>query len=316
MNLIKYPSIDNYSEKLSYEIQKRRCTGLFDILFAVTEKIHGSNFSIHSAIGDEIHYAKRNSFIGNGTFFNYERVVEKHQDSITRLINHLHDVGLQYVIIYGELCGGRYDGMPKLQVKAIQKEVQYSNDTEFVVFDIAFMQDNKLYYIDQIEIEELCNASGLNCIHHEYIGTLAGCLRYAEKEINRNSIVPEMFDMPELETNPIEGFVIKQITGGDQEADKRVVLKIKSEKFKERKPVKDKKPRENNYLDESTVAEYININRFNSATSKYGEYTIKDFGQILQLIAEDIANEAKIENSKQLKAIIAKWMKANSKELF
>jgi len=317
MKLIKYPSIDNYSEKTLHGLRKHRRTGLQDLIFSVTEKIHGSNFSIYSVNGSEIRYAKRSNFLGNESFFNFQEVMDKHKTSITNLTKQLHNNGLQHVIIYGELCGGSYAGAPKNpHAKQVQKEVQYSNNNEFIIFDIAFVDGDKMFYLDQVQVEELCNQHKLDCVRHEYIGTLAGCLNYAESNLNRNSVIPNMFELPELPSNPIEGFVIKQINGGTQEADKRIVLKVKSLKFKEKNAERDKTPRENNFLDYSLVQEHLNINRFNSATSKYGEYTIKDFGQILQLIAEDIAIEAGIPNSKQLKAMVAQWMKANSKDIF
>lgn len=317
MKLIKYQSIDNYSSLALHRLQKRNRLGLRDTMFTVTEKIHGANFSIHSRDGVEIRYAKRNNFLEDGNFFNFQEVVARHKTGIQGLTKQLHEGGLKYAIIYGELCGGSYDGVPKNpRAKRVQKEVQYSSNNEFIVFDIAFFDDNKLFYLDQVQVEELCNEHKLNCVRHEYIGTLSGCIAYAENNLTRNSVIPEMFGLPPLPLNPIEGFVIKQMTGGTQEADSRIAFKVKAPKFRERNVRQDKTPKENNFLDYSLVQDHLNINRFNSATSKYGEYTIKDFGNILQLIAEDIATEASIPNSKQLKAIVAQWMKANSKDLF
>lgn len=39
------------------------------------------------------------------------------------------------------------------------------------------------------------------------------------------------------------------------------------------------------------VDNYINYNRFCSVTSKFGEYTIKDFGNLMNLMVEDVEEE-------------------------
>lgn len=76
-----------------------------------TEKIDGSNFSVHSD-GKIVKFAKRTGFLKeNEWFYNYQLIaldLSKKAKKVFNLLNtpNTTKVPLKYIVVYGELCGG------------------------------------------------------------------------------------------------------------------------------------------------------------------------------------------------------------------
>lgn len=147
MKFTKYNEIENITNKVLYEFKESPLYNPKDI-WVVTEKVHGSNLSIFKDDNGNIVAAKRTDILDTelSSFFNFQKIFDKY--NFENLINTVENY-VKYaakdellkefteVTIYGELCGGKYQDMPAIpNVKLVQKEIQYSNDTEFIIFDI------------------------------------------------------------------------------------------------------------------------------------------------------------------------------------
>jgi len=346
MKFIKYNSIENVGSKQFVEFKN----SIFydpNSLWLTLEKVNGSNFSIlYDPNKDELIPAKRTSIldINEKNFYNFQKIFTKY-DFKPLVKEILKDMSLNNpkysygVSIHGELCGGFYPGMPSLPgVKMIQKEVKYSNDIEFIVFDIRIYNKNSGYiFISHDKVVEYCKKFNIPVVPIIFQGTLDECLAWSSEHNADMSEIWKIFGMPhEVPNNIREGHVIKPSKCLFDKHGERIIFKDKNDKFKENGGTKESKQKAKKISYSPAMNELFNeismmicIPRFNNITSKYGEYTIKNFSDIMKLMVEDIfedlednpnmallsAEEKATLKEDTLKKVSA-FMGANKKELF
>ena len=306
MTFKKYSSIENhYRTAYTNNIIASGNTGG---LWVVTEKVHGSNFGIHYD-GEKITCQKRSSSLGdNSNFFNFQIPLAKYSQGIKDYCNHrMNDGVFKDVIgitIFGELCGGSYKGLESMH-KKIQKEVDYSNEIEFIAFDVCFFYENNATFQNWSELEVL-HTFDIPVVPVIRIGTFDECLA---ENCEFKSKVPEIFGMPEHpEENICEGIVIKPIIGKYLPNNERVIIKKKNGKFNEKTNVKIKKDVITPLTEEektvlSGILELISENRLRNVISKIGEITQKDFGELMRGMYEDIKEELDKDNKDLVKLL-------------
>lgn len=331
MKFIKYSSIGNATNK-TIEMFKTKHSEVANGKFYITEKIHGANFSVYIS-KNEVKFAKRTDFLSDDSnFFSFQKLNDKYNFELIQDSNILKQDDVDYLIIYGELCGGSYPNMPVIpNVSKVQKEIAYSNDIEFVVFDvvIVYKNGNKLV-LDYGNVERFCNVYELNYTPILFEGTLDMCLEWSSKHKADESEIYKLFNMPKLESNIREGHVIKPLFESFFKESRLGIFKDKNEKFKERKnatnsekPIAEYSIEFNEKLNE--LDSMICKNRFNNVVSKFGDYTIQNFRDIMTLLYEDIIEEADISNlseinqndiKKILLSKVRKFLIDNKQELF
>lgn len=135
------------------------------LLWVVTEKVHGANLSIVArrtsddaytpAGGDvsfEFEVARRTGFIPEGDkFYNFEGAINPVKTAAVKLVERVceafddSDNRVMAVQIYGELMGGHYPGLPKVDgAKCVQMDVNYCPQNEFFVFDVAITMSHRV----------------------------------------------------------------------------------------------------------------------------------------------------------------------------
>jgi Rnl2 family RNA ligase len=298
MEFKKYSSIENsYREKVIDQI--KQIVPPNEEWF-VTEKIHGANFSFLTD-GNEIRCAKRSGIIEESeNFYNHNIVLEKYKDEVKNIFKFLKDefkdtADLQGIQLYGEIFGGYYPNTEN-KYKPIQKGVYYTNDIEFIAFDLRIKLKTK---ITKIEIDtlmdpkrfiEIMDKFNIPTVKVLYKGTLDECLKYPN---DFESTISEYFGMPKIEGNICEGVVIKPFNRNYfLSSGSRVILKNKNEKFKEKSKTKKAKKviklteEEQKYLND--LSRYFVINRLENLLSK-GEVKLdwKEFGKITGLFFKD-----------------------------
>jgi len=303
----------------------------------VLEKVHGSNFSFTQHENGNLMFAKRTSFLGyDSDFFNYQSIVKKYGQNINLMIDNIKTkYPNNYITVFGELCGGYYPNMPLvLNAKRVQKEIFYSNQNEFIVYDIRLINQNNITYLDYNEVIELCNKYNVPVIPIIYRGTLNECLNWSAQNNADPSEIWKIFGMPEeVEGNIREGHVIKPLNKTIFMGYNRVIFKDKNDKFKEnrRRDIKIDKNKLDvyNYPPEildllNEIDSMINFNRFNSVISKFGDYSIRDYATLLNLMYNDIIKDldnhyAELLNdeiTKTIKRKISTFFNQNKRELF
>lgn len=128
-------------------------------------------------------------------------------------------------------------------------------------------------------------------------GSLQECLEWSANHNADPSEIWKILRMPnEIEGNIREGHVIKPLNSIFYRKS-RVIFKDKNDKFKENSGAKIKLDKiKKEYSDElftffETISPMICKNRFNNVSSKFGEYSIRNFGDLLRLMTEDIEEE-------------------------
>ena len=118
MEFKKFSSIENtYRDKeIQYWIDNIN-NNIPNIQYILTEKIHGTNFSIFIS-KDEIRYGSRNDFLENNfSFFDWQNTMKKYESDILKFQQYVIENNINQLAIYGELYG-----------KGVMKGVYYSNE--------------------------------------------------------------------------------------------------------------------------------------------------------------------------------------------
>jgi len=308
MKFTKYSSIENsYREK---EIESIYIAGFAvkDIEWVVTEKIHGCNFSFISD-GDDVQVAKRTAVLTENelqNFFDADIMLEKYKDKVLKLTQFLQEVyKVSEVQIFGEHFGGTYNGETEKGYTRIQKEVEYIPFTDFMVFDILITfkeaREEKKLFLEWDFVKELAENFGFKVVPELCRGTFEECFKYPNLFQTK---IPEMYELEDIEGNIAEGVVIKPIKDLKFRSGKRVILKNKNDKFKEKGRVKKSKIKnpinltseEEKWVDE--ITKYFEASRIQSVLSK-GDVQLnwKQFGKLSGLFFKDALEDFIKDNS-------------------
>lgn len=285
MEFVKYPSLTNsYKQEwidfcINYGFAK-------DHVWYVTEKIHGANFAAYVEAG-EVRYAKRTAFLSKlENFYNFTYIQGKYEQNLLDLGKHFGDLP---VIVYGELCGGWYDG--KSTGQKVQKDVNYCPHNEFIVFDIVVNG----VALSPMEVQDTCWEFGLIPVPLLFSGSLEHALQYPNAFPTH---VPRIFGLMEDMKNICEGVVIKPWPLVRDPYGNLIVFKNKNAKFAESvrtaKPViaKELTPELQALFDE--LQPHITENRLNATISKVGNDP-RFFAQVRGYFIQDILQDSGVK---------------------
>ena len=283
----KYSKIPEASNLILSKIEE---SGIDTSDWVALEKIHGANYAfyVHNGIYKP---ACRSKFLDNpGEFYNSNLAVEKIIPNIIQLSDMFPDTTIR---LCGELFGGRYPhpDVPKVpNVSRIQKGVWYSPDVWFYLFDIVINDK----YIPHDEVVDIGKRIGIIVAEPLHRGSLRELMEVSEEF---ETTVPEMLGLPKIDDNLAEGLVIKPNNPTFFRSGKRVILKRKNPKFRERQAKrKERKPIKTiELLDQSAkefynkLSSYITEQRLDNMIS-HGE-TYKNFGAIQGAYVQDMLEE-------------------------
>lgn len=287
----KFNSIENAYRPLT--IDHIRALGLANVEWCATVKVHGSNFSFWLT-DTEFRVGKRTCLIGNENFCGSHAVVAKYEKSARSLykgLKLLYD--FDTLGIYGEIFGGKYDHPDVPRVKeatVVQKEVQYCPHNDFYLFAVAMYKDNNLVRMaNKDEIEAFGQLDGFiysKIMHRGALDELLALNPVFEDPIHK------IFNLPSIENNMAEGWVIEPVDPYWFSNGERVVLKHKNPAFMEKKERAKKTPKEPLTEEElelyNELLSYSNEARLKNVLSHVGEVNQKEFGKLLGLFSSDI----------------------------
>jgi len=310
MEFQKYSSIENtYREKNLFEIQTR---GLDQGEWVVSEKVHGSNFSLWLDKAG-LRCARRSGFIALGDkFFNWENIISAYDTHISLLYqicnsfldNLVEDGNIKMkndnveVVLFGEIFGGLYDHKEVERYQGamkVQKGVQYCPWNDFYAFDLKINGSFMNYDIFSQTMERL----GFHYAKALFRGSLKECLKYPN---DNPTILPKKFGLPEIPDNISEGVVIKPVMNKFLPSGSRVILKNKNARFKENESTKVKTSNIKYILTEkeadiiSIATQYTTENRLRNVISHIGEITQNMFGKLLGAFCKDIIEDMDKDN--------------------
>lgn len=274
------------------------------IQWCALEKIHGTNFTI-LCDGINIEYARRNcKLTSNEVFYNYNSVIYKHVQNIIELFNLLKSKfeDIEYIQVHGEIFGGLYDHPNVPQVKEaikIQQGIYYAPFNDYLIFDIMYITDDNKQYLSQFELIDFCTKTNLEYIPILHIGTF-------DEMINLNpeydSTIYQRYGLPKIENNMAEEYVIKPIYPLIEiKQNKRIIIKLKADKFADKKTIKTTHKLSTNITEEQqqlidTIMCYVTEAKISSAKSKY-DYDNMKKSKLYGLIVKDILNDVQKEHT-------------------
>jgi len=286
-----------------------------------TEKIHGANFSLNTD-GATVRPAKRTGFLANtDKFYNFQVVVSDLTPIILKGFEATKKVvpDLQEVVFFGELFGGAYPHEkvpkdPRFPIH-VQKGVYYSPAVHFYLFDIFIPGKS---YLNFDTFQQVAQESGFFYSKPLQRGKYADLIKFDVDTFV--STIPKQLGLPEMpKPNISEGIVIKLVHNRYTTKGTRVLVKHKSESFKEvtgvynTKDPADKKakvysepplPPEIAEFREN-MKRYVNENRLRNVLSKLGPVENKESAKskLVGLMAKDVLEEfgADFPKWKQLK---------------
>lgn len=290
MNFVEYNKIETTSKNWDFNYKKVK-------QWAVTEKVHGANFSfIYNKLFNNFNYAKRTGILNDDdTFFGYKNIINDYTPYLINIINEIKLLEIQFtnIIIYGELFGGIYPNTV-CQYKPIQKGIYYSPNIHFYAFDILIINDNTFYYLDFYKAIEIFKKSGIMyCKPLAIFNKLNDALNY---NYNFESTIYKKFKLPTIKNNKAEGVVIRSMTD-------RYIVKLKISEFSETKYSDNSISKNDIYKIAKT---HITQNRFNNTVSKVGT---DNYESIINLFINDILVELDITDNilcKKLKDFLYK----------
>lgn len=255
-----------------------------------TLKIHGANYGIYCD-GKDVKTAKRSGFIEGKSFYGDYNFDYTHniKEMFLFLNDRIPGYTVSQISVHGEIYGGLYnhpDVKRDPSATRVQKEVQYRPDNDFIVFGITINGAFCSYY-DKLD---LCDMFGFRHVPVLSVGKF-------EDLINNPVTFPDPlhkeFDLPEIEGNMAEGWVLEPIVPKYFNNGSRVILKGKNDKFKETNEKKPRKPivilSDYGNVMLAEILSYLTENRLRNVLS-HGEIetvTQKDFGKLLGLFCQD-----------------------------
>ena len=281
--------------------------------FVATEKAHGANFGLHFN-GTEYRSSKRSGI--NGVDENFHGAVKLRLDfagQVEALYNYIwlvHKLEDGFdLAIRGEVIGGMYKGVQANNASRVQKEVQYSINNEFIVFDIEINGEPVSYNA----FESLCMKFSFTQCPELKRGTLQELLAMNNEF---DSVIPALYGNENFEGNTTEGFVIRPVYGERFLPNgTRVIIKSKNAKFKENGGKKVRKSAVHLTDEENALATdltaYFTENRISNVLSKEAEIKgWKDFPKLAGLFFQDAVEDFNQDTDANLKETLGDNWKA------
>ena len=297
MQFHKYPSIMHFDSVKELEYIKNLIfEWKLEDNFIVQEKIHWANFSIWYD-WKTVKYAKRTAFLEDEDFFNYKWMIKNKEKEIKELLKRVwkEEKAKEGIVIYWELIWWHYPDTKVIkEIKTIQAWVRYTNELDFIPFDIFV----DTHFLDIKKSWEYFKKSWFLELDTLFEWPLEEALKFDTKFVTD---LPSKYNLSHLENNIVEWIVISSTSSN-------IKFKKKNNEFKEsaRKQRYEKqspKLSEDWKLFAEKVSEFlwedVLLNRFESLISKNWEDILQNIWKTAWLLAKDIVEEIEMKYSEE-----------------
>jgi Rnl2 family RNA ligase len=290
IEFIKYRSI--HRTDLKNCIDKIYQDGLSVGTWVATNKLHGTNFSLMASADKVLPCTRERILPPEENHFGYKAMMPY----LHRAIINMQSYFGKNIQVYFELFGGSYNH-PNVPVNknfsSCGKGVFYCPWIDVRVIDINV--DGK--YLDWDEMCVIAKEHGLTPVKEMKRGTFEEMIGL-DPEFEDPTYLD--YQLPKIEDNFSEGYVIRPLEDKYFRNGRRLILKNKSLKFKE----KNKAPKtERNTVEASWTPEFqeaydnlsacVTENRLNNIFSHGETFTSKDFPKLQSIMLRDILEEEK-----------------------
>lgn len=290
----EYPHMQNhYNTYFDIEMYKTNT----DTKWVATEKIHGTNYSfLYEPTSDVIPCRRSGTLINDPSFYNHLSVFNKYKDNLPNIFSKLKEQypTLMQIQLYGELFGGLYDGQTAQYSKKVQKGISYCLINDFLAFDlkITLLDEQTHKKIDKfLDWDIFCNVLSETNIKTIPIIKEGSLKEMLQLKPDFESLVHTLYNLPKLESNQAEGYVIRSIKEQyDERKENRVMFKFKNPKFNEiaHAPSGDKKIKQPNEMSNisSQLLAYVTLNRYENVFAK--QLTTATKQDIIEAMVKDV----------------------------
>ena len=234
---------------------------LFKRAFAL-EKIHGSSAHI-SKKNEQIRF-----FAGGESHVNFVKLFDE------EMLKEKLD-GISEVVIYGEVYGGKCQGMSKT----------YGKDMKFVVFDVKFGDS----FVSVPQAEQFAKDLGLEFVHYVEINTT---MEEIDREMNADSVQAIRNGMGEGHRR--EGVVLRPLIEVRKNNGERICSKHKHPDFRETKTPREVSPEQLKILEDARAIaeEWVTPMRVSHVLDKIDNPRMEKMNEIIIAMTEDVKRES------------------------
>lgn len=251
------------------------------------EKAHGANFSFVVSLSN-VQCANRSKILNStDKFFGHELIRKRYEHDMLLLYDQIIKVypDVTSMQIYGELIGGMYihPQVKKLDISRVQREVQYHPEHQVLFYDIMLSLLTKNIFLPFDEaVKFISMFPDLKVVPIVARGSFT---EMSKLNPVYQTLIPNIFDLPEINNNFSEGYVIRN-------SIHHQMVKLKNLKFLEAPKQRVRGGTKKIQLDDShELVKYINENRLASVRSKYVQDISR--GELVKLVAQDAMEEYK-----------------------
>lgn len=316
-----YTSIEESSSSRSIPIQSDPIAKRTPWL--VFEKVHGANFSLATNGVDVVCFKRSAPLAEYDQFYGWQAVRDRHRAGITQCWEIMRARGLitveadsAIVTVYGELFGGIYAhpslADPPADAMAVQREVQYSPQIEFLAFDL---HDGR-GFVDYNVMAEVLKEAGVPFLQPLRTCSFGEAMKF---DPVFETTVPGLLGLPKIAGNMAEGIVIRPAKELLMAEGRRIILKIKADAFSEKVGAMGKETKKQwrmakqkgggrggaaavtgttpGQVVQEHLRPFVNRNRLVAVASKHGEINKKNMGRMIELLAADAWDEVMKEEA-------------------
>jgi len=283
MEFMKYPSIENSYRSKHIERWVSYFPQLLTERYLLTEKIHGSNFSV-MIDEDTVEFAKKSAKLGiTEKFFDYQNTVKKYDNEFLLAQEYIKaNDEISTIRLFAEIFGG-----------GIQKGVFYGDEKRLRVFDCWLNEE----LLPQCELIELLKTIG---IYHMFVPFIA-IVDSLEEALSYNTVFNSK--LHDSDDNICEGLVIKPYDKVFKYGDGSIFyIKNKNKEFSEKKsaPKVNFVPSEQLESAQHEYSLYLTKNRLDGIMSKHGEIdTDSQMGEYIKYMTTDAREDYLKDNMEQ-----------------
>jgi hypothetical protein len=207
------------------------------------------------------------------------------------LIDKFKEMGVDNMVIYGEVYGGKCQGM----------SATYGKDMKFVAFEVKIGDS----WLSVPQADGIVKQFGLDFVHYEEVDTNIETLnRLCEADsvqAVRNGICPGKLR---------EGIVLRPLIELKKNNGERIIAKHKNDKFKETTKKREISPDKFEILTKANeiADEWCTEMRLSHVLDQFPDADITKTGEVIKVMIDDIIKEGKDEivDSKEARAAIGK----------
>lgn len=257
---------------------------LFKECYAL-EKIHGTSahISFHlTPTGGPVIY----HFSGGVKYANFLKLFDN-----DKLLEIFKSIGVEKLVIYGEAYGGSCQKMSDT----------YGKELKFIVFEVKIGD----LWLNVEAAAEIAKTFELEFVHFEKVKT---DIEVLDKLASADSVQAVRNEMGPGKLR--EGVVLRPLIELTKNNGERLIAKHKNDKFKETRSGREVTPEKLEVLAEANkiAEEWVTEMRLQHVLNKFQDPDIKNTGDIIKAMIEDVTREAEGEiiDSKEAKTAIGK----------